>query len=489
MKKHDWLDERRPQSFPAFDEARHSVLCSELKQLYVAITRTRQRLWICENKEELSKPMFDYWKMKGLDQVRELDDSVVQAMRVASTPQEWLDRAGDTIWEKLAKASGLRAFAFQMRGTNHEAFQGYVREATGIFESIGKLELAASCYCGLGEYERAGKIYVTTCRKIDAAAECFSLAGCYSEVVEAYAKEDKFSDCFSTCKEGKLFDKGLQSLGCLDDLLLLEEESGHFLEAAELARSWGDVLQEAHLLEKAGHFKEAVVLLLWYVLFSSLWENGNRGWPLKQFDQKEKLCNKVKLLANLDSDVLYDFVCSRLKVLFDEQSSLTELKKDLDVSQKNESLRGVILLNRKMLDAHLHQNPSMYEWEDELPIDINEHCEDLISQNRVSVRTLVFYWNLWRENVVDIFKSFGINKDAAWIRNYGQRGVHRDGNCLAVDGRVLVLVMRSYWQSELLSVAINVLETLEGLFHKSKSNGSAFHQSTSLLHIFEVSFF
>nr|GEW52530.1 UvrD-like helicase, ATP-binding domain, P-loop containing nucleoside triphosphate hydrolase [Tanacetum cinerariifolium] len=49
--------------------------------------------------------------------------------------------------------------------------------------------------------------------------------------------------------------------------------------------------------------------------------------------------------------------------------------------------------------------------------------------------------------------------------------------------------MRSYWQSELLSVGINVLETLEGLFHKSKSNGSAFHQSTSLLHIFEVSKF
>ncbi|PWA59213.1 uvrD-like Helicase, ATP-binding domain, P-loop containing nucleoside triphosphate hydrolase [Artemisia annua] len=92
MKKHDWLDERHPQSFPAFNEARHSVLCFELKQLYVAITRTRQRLWICENKEELSKPMFDYWKMRGLVQIRKLDDSVAQAMRVASTPQEWRER-------------------------------------------------------------------------------------------------------------------------------------------------------------------------------------------------------------------------------------------------------------------------------------------------------------------------------------------------------------------------------------------------------------
>ena len=92
MKKHNWLDEKLPQSFPTFDEARHSLLCSELKELYVAITRTRQRLWICENKEELSKPMFDYWKKKGLVQIRMLDDSMAQAMQVASSPREWQER-------------------------------------------------------------------------------------------------------------------------------------------------------------------------------------------------------------------------------------------------------------------------------------------------------------------------------------------------------------------------------------------------------------
>ena len=92
MKKYDWLDDKLHRSFPTFSEERHSVLCSELKQLYVAITRTRQRLWICENKEELSKPMFDYWKMRGLVQIRKLDNSVAQSMRVASTPQEWRER-------------------------------------------------------------------------------------------------------------------------------------------------------------------------------------------------------------------------------------------------------------------------------------------------------------------------------------------------------------------------------------------------------------
>jgi ATP-dependent exoDNAse (exonuclease V) beta subunit len=76
-------------SFPSFNEAKHNVLCSELKQLYVAVTRTRQRLWICENVEEFCIPMFDYWKKKCLVQVRQLDDSLAQAMQVSSSPEEW----------------------------------------------------------------------------------------------------------------------------------------------------------------------------------------------------------------------------------------------------------------------------------------------------------------------------------------------------------------------------------------------------------------
>ncbi|XP_076897931.1 uncharacterized protein LOC143551362 [Bidens hawaiensis] len=348
MKDHDWLDEELPQSFPNFSESRHNVLCSELKQLYVAITRTRQRLWICENKEELSKPMFDYWKRRGLVQVRGLDGSLVQAMRVASSPQEWgtvlfyennffmaimcFERAGDVMWEILAKASSLRASADQMRGKNPEAFSAYVREAAGMFESIGKHESAASCFCDLKEFERAGKIYRYKCGKMDEAAECFILAECYSDAAEAFAKGNKFTKCLSVCRKGKLFNKGLQfiqqwkeqctafcsmkskraflkSLGYLDELLNLEERSGHFLEAAELARSWGDVLKEALLLEKAGLYKDAMILLLWYVFFSSLWGNGNKGWPLKQFAQNKELCEKAKLLAKTHSENLYEFVC------------------------------------------------------------------------------------------------------------------------------------------------------------------------------------
>ncbi|KAI7758200.1 hypothetical protein M8C21_027665 [Ambrosia artemisiifolia] len=600
MKERDWLDEKLYQSFPSFCETRHSVLCSELKQLYVAITRTRQRLWICENKEELSKPMFEYWKRRGLVQIRKLDDSVAQAMRVASSPQEWrergkklyyennfvmatmcFERAGDTMWETLAKASGLRAYGNQMRGTNHEAFINSVREAAGMFESIGKLELAASCFCDLGEFERAGKINLN-CGKMDAAAECFMLAGCYSDAAEAYAKGDKLSECLSACRKGKHFDKGFQyieqwkehcnvqskelelieqeflescaldyherkdfvsmikvvrafcsmeskrvflrSLGCLGDLLILEEESGNFLEAAELARSWGDVSKEAYLLEMAGRFKDATGLLLWYVFFSALWGNGNKGWPLKQFAQNEELCEKAKLLAKMQSDDFYDFVCSELEIISNHRNSLLDLKISLHVSQKNKSLRGEVFWIRKILDSHIRLNSSKYDWEDELPVDINEHCENKTFRNQVSIRTLVFYWNAWKQKVLDIFVSlesfdneevyeheacayfilnyFGVrkqrvkgnivyilvNEHADWVRSAGQKSLHRDGKRVCMNIKDLMSSIRSYWQSELVFLGIKVLETLEGL-HKSKLTGSTFHRSTTLLHIFEVSKF
>lgn len=92
MKEQDILDTTAIKSYPSFNDSKHNILCSELKQLYVAITRTRQRLWISENTEEFSRPMFDYWKKNCLVQVKELDDSLAQEMKVASSPEEWRSR-------------------------------------------------------------------------------------------------------------------------------------------------------------------------------------------------------------------------------------------------------------------------------------------------------------------------------------------------------------------------------------------------------------
>ena len=76
-------------SYPEFDGNKHFLICSELKLLYVAITRTRKRLWICEDNYDLSHPVFDYWKQLGLVQVRQLDSLCSEEMQKESSTDDW----------------------------------------------------------------------------------------------------------------------------------------------------------------------------------------------------------------------------------------------------------------------------------------------------------------------------------------------------------------------------------------------------------------
>ena len=76
---------------PLLDKSEHNILLDELKLLYVTVSRSKQRLWICDD-GELSKPMFDFWKKKHLVQARQVDDLPAWEMQVSSTSKEWKSR-------------------------------------------------------------------------------------------------------------------------------------------------------------------------------------------------------------------------------------------------------------------------------------------------------------------------------------------------------------------------------------------------------------
>ncbi|XP_042981748.1 uncharacterized protein LOC122311306 isoform X1 [Carya illinoinensis] len=604
MKEYDLLNSTSPSTF----STKHNVLCSELKQLYVAITRTRQRLWICENTEEFCKPMFDYWKKKCLVQVRQLDDSLAQAMQVASSSEEWrsrgmklyhdcnyeiatmcFERAGDTYWERRSKAAGLRATADRMRHLNPEAANVILREAADIFEAIGKGDFAAHCFFELGEYERAGRLYLEKCGESDLekAGECFSLAGCYELAADVYARGYFFPECLKVCSKGKLFDKGLEyiqdwkqnatigfgvvrrgkvtekmeheflegcalhyyelkdhrsmmrfvkgfhsielmreflkRLGCFDELLLLEEELGNFLEAANIAKLRGEILKTSDLLGKAGNFKEASMLILLFVLSSSLWTAGSKGWPLKQFAKKQELLAKAKSFAKNESNNFYAYVCTEADVLSNEKTSMSVMKNSLNSSQRHKSACGEIISARKIIDAHLDTNSSKYIWEDYFVFDRIKHSDQMISGNQISIETLVYFWNIWKDHVVNIFKYLRsletqdlneykqyedfclnymgvwrqfrelnaiyllLNPGADWLRGLDNRFLHQNGKLVSIDVRHLASTAQSYWSSEILSVGLQVLKNLEALYNLSlKNNLSMFCQSRSLTRIYEV---
>lgn len=72
-----------------FEYTKHSALCTELKLLYVAVTRARQRLWICDDDVNSQQPMLDYWRAKKLVQVQPVDDSLAEDFTRKSSPDEW----------------------------------------------------------------------------------------------------------------------------------------------------------------------------------------------------------------------------------------------------------------------------------------------------------------------------------------------------------------------------------------------------------------
>ncbi|XP_056693557.1 uncharacterized protein [Spinacia oleracea] len=217
-----------PETFPSFTNAKHDVLCYELKQLYVAITRTRQRLWICEDRDGFLSPMADYWQKLNLVQVEILDDSFVQAMQVASSLEDWkwrgmkmlevrnykaatqcFERARDFYWEKFARASDLKETANNWRGLRLDKSLEMLREAAEIFESIKNIKKAIECYIDAEDYQKAGELYQVE-SDLKRAGECFTLAGCYKLAAEVYAEGYYLCDCLYACSEGKLFDLGLR---------------------------------------------------------------------------------------------------------------------------------------------------------------------------------------------------------------------------------------------------------------------------------------
>ncbi|XP_062114591.1 uncharacterized protein LOC133825698 [Humulus lupulus] len=235
MKDKHFLDRGSSRSSPSFDVTTHRLLCSELKQLYVAITRTRRRLLFFEkgDSDGFSNPIYDYWEKLRLVQYQTLDHSFVKKIQVHSTKEEWkssgneyfikkkykaakecFHKAGETLLEQKAEAFFLRASAQSTYSTNFDKAEMYLNKAAKIFKSFGMFEQAVQCFYDSKNYAMAGSIYLEHYgeTKLLEAGECFTRARSYDRAAFAYAKGNSFSNCLESCIQGKLFIKGLDYL-------------------------------------------------------------------------------------------------------------------------------------------------------------------------------------------------------------------------------------------------------------------------------------
>ena len=98
-KSYQWceLENLKPIRHLEFQRANHKVLESELKILYTAITRARVNVFIVEDDEKLSKPMYNYFLKRGVvDFVDKDTKDFLSKVNVFgksdSSPEEWLKR-------------------------------------------------------------------------------------------------------------------------------------------------------------------------------------------------------------------------------------------------------------------------------------------------------------------------------------------------------------------------------------------------------------
>ena len=183
-------------------------------------------------------------------------------------------------------------------------------------------------------------------------------------------------------------------------------------------------------------------------------------------------------------------------------------------------LKVKFLCGRKILDVHFDVTSPKYMWEDNYVIDLKMHVESVLLQDVVSLETLVFFWNNWKEKIGKIFDCLGhlqnhdaygnvclsylavrvaedfgnkkamyllLNPDADWVKQISFRHLHRKGKLVFCKEKHFCHAARCYWSSEMQSVGTKVLEKLEALYEHSKKNSLTLHcQTTPLIHMYQV---
>ncbi|KAI6022561.1 hypothetical protein EDC04DRAFT_334245 [Pisolithus marmoratus] len=324
----------RQRQAPCFErnESRYAGVCSELKFLYVGITRACKRLWIVD-KSEKAEPMKLFWKSQSQIQIC-TPGTDVPHLAVFSTSEEWAESGHSLFQHKrytqamhcfesanmprevgIAKAYRFRELARAKMGIAplSEQWQAFAKAADAFVkcgsEAFGRGKLqyyrtAAECYIRAANDHKAADAYLSA-EEYELAAKYYRKAGIFNRTVDVLKSHSKkmSRDCaeelLTVCRlyycskddekpPSSLFRSLEEELEFLDtyglDVALVDLYETHekYVEAAELHFSEDRPLDAIRVFLKDENNHQAVRRAA-DILLECLWKHCSFGVALKEF--------------------------------------------------------------------------------------------------------------------------------------------------------------------------------------------------------------
>ncbi|CAG8530765.1 2253_t:CDS:10 [Ambispora leptoticha] len=215
-----------------FSYEKYYILSSELKNLYVAITRARQHIWIFDELSEYIEPICNYWRNRDLVKVVESKDTFstlldeFPMLLKKSNSAEW-NQTGKKFFEerfykeamtcfkksgnhknfKLAKAYYFQQIArSSIYDSDEDTIISKFCSAAEAFQECSRPIQAASCYENINMYEKAAEVYVEW-NMFDEAAYCFLKIPNFEKAGKYFEKINKYTEAVYTYNDGQCYEK------------------------------------------------------------------------------------------------------------------------------------------------------------------------------------------------------------------------------------------------------------------------------------------
>ena len=218
-----------------FDPRRHGGMCSELKHLYVAITRARNQLSIIESSETTASPVLKLLTEGSsgpLVEVTRPNDKAfalrVEALRpnTSEDPVAWFQRADDLMRRRMFEPAILafrragdtqgetraRGFLKEEEGRGHhaknknEAFTRDMRLAIEYFLKGNLVGDAVRVLIQLGELGEAAEKWFE-CKQYSKAAPLFTGAGLFTKAAECHHLLKQYGEAAASLRQGSHYDE------------------------------------------------------------------------------------------------------------------------------------------------------------------------------------------------------------------------------------------------------------------------------------------